>query len=172
MDKRQILTKGVRYIQTLRIQTVKAHTRAGESRRTVQKTIQKGQDVINYKNVLQNLNLCQTFDEIKHHLQTIPEIEVSVKADEINVYQTKLEVDIESVVDIPDDLKMPDYVEDLYAVEVNTNGNCLPSCGSVYAFGNPDRPEEIRTRIIKELLEKESYYLNNENLVKVSENNE
>ncbi|WAR15492.1 hypothetical protein MAR_005597 [Mya arenaria] len=100
------------------------------------------------------------------------EIEVSVKADEINVYQTKLEVDIESVVDIPDDLKMPDYVEDLYAVEVNTNGNCLPSCGSVYAFGNPDRPEEIRTRIIKELLEKESYYLNNENLVKVSENNE
>ncbi|WAR31462.1 hypothetical protein MAR_034004 [Mya arenaria] len=126
------------------------------------------QDVIYYEKVLQNLNLCQTFEEIKHHLQTIPEIEVSVKADEINVYQNKLEVDTESIVDIQDDLKMPDYVENLYPVEVNTDGNFLPSCGSVYAFGNPDRPEEIRTRIIKELSENESYYLNNENLLKGS----
>ncbi|WAR22348.1 LOW QUALITY PROTEIN: hypothetical protein MAR_016322 [Mya arenaria] len=126
------------------------------------------QDAINYEKVLQNLNLSRTFEDIKHHLQTIPEIEVSVKADEINVYQNKLEVYIESVLDIPDDLKMPDYVGDLYPVEVNTDGNCLPSCGGVYAFGNPDRPEEIRTRIIKELSENESYYLNHENLLKGS----
>ncbi|XP_060601076.1 vertnin-like [Ruditapes philippinarum] len=84
------------------------------------------------------------------------------KADEVSVYGNKLEVDFESVVDVPEDIDK----SDLYPVEVYADGNCLPSCGSVFAFGTPTRPEEIRTRIIKELSEHEDYYLNNENLNK------
>ncbi|KAH3718358.1 hypothetical protein DPMN_061161 [Dreissena polymorpha] len=81
-----------------------------------------------------------------------------VKPDEISVYENKLEIDFDAFFDKPSDLDS----SELYPVEVNADGNCLPSCGSVFAFGTRERTEKIRTRIMKELHENEGTYLSNE----------
>ena len=44
-----------------------------------------------------------------------------------------------------------DMPAELYPVEVKSDGNCLPSCGSVFAYGNPNHTSEMRVRIIHEL---------------------
>jgi len=55
--------------------------------------------------------------------------------------------------DIPDqgNLKLP--------VRVGADGNCLPRCGSVHAFGIEDHHNEIRARIVIELTKNEDIYL-------------
>lgn len=76
------------------------------------------------------------------------------------------------------DLEIPDYymeIED-FAIDANSlplvppdtaavpmdiiaDGNCLPRCGSVFAFHTQDHHQEIRVRIIAELVLHEDFYL-------------
>ena len=52
------------------------------------------------------------------------------------------------------------------AVKVKADGDCLPACGSVFAYGNDLHVFEMRTRIVAELTLNEEYYLNETNLIK------
>lgn len=45
-----------------------------------------------------------------------------------------------------------------YPVVVRADGDCLPACGSVYAFGHDQRPAELRARIVHELACHSEYY--------------
>ena len=54
------------------------------------------------------------------------------------------------------------YPVEPYAVKAD--GNCLPHCGSILAFGNENNDTEIRTRIVTDLIENEDLYLDQEYL--------
>lgn len=53
-----------------------------------------------------------------------------------------------------------------YPASAIANGDCLPGTGSVYAFGDDTRADEIRARIVVELVLNEDYYLEESNLQK------
>ena len=57
-------------------------------------------------------------------------------------------------------------LKDCFPTEVIADGDCLPSCGSVFAIGTIPRVYEIRTHIVKELATHDEYYLNEDNLRK------
>ena len=59
-----------------------------------------------------------------------------------------LPVDTESLKIFPGDVPVPHC----FPVKVRTNVNCLPGCGSVFAFGKDDHPAQIRVRIVHELV--------------------
>ena len=67
------------------------------------------------------------------------------------------EVDLRSIDlapgDIPGDIRVP--------INVVADGNCLPRCGSVYAFGHEKLHPEIRVRIVMELALHQMIYLDN-----------
>ncbi|KAK6174239.1 hypothetical protein SNE40_017555 [Patella caerulea] len=44
-------------------------------------------------------------------------------------------------------------VENLFAVDILGDGNCLPRCASVILYGNQNRHPEMGERIVKELTE-------------------
>ena len=48
---------------------------------------------------------------------------------------------------------------------VRADGNCLPASGSVFAFGNDDHTDEIRTRIVVKLALHKDYYLGDHTLI-------
>lgn len=53
-----------------------------------------------------------------------------------------------------------------FPVKIRADGNCLPACGSVYAFGADINPELVRLHIIQELATIQEYYLDEKNVVK------
>ena len=59
-----------------------------------------------------------------------------------------------------------DGLENMTAVKVYGDGNCLPRCGSLLLFGNEDAHVEIRVRTQVELLHHEDFYLEERNLRK------
>ena len=147
---------------------VEAKRTAARKRKPTQKAPNKGAKKMrlkntNYKMVLRNLSKCQTFDELKQNVSEIPEIIFQNNAEETCLAKNDIYIDYDALKDIPNDLITTTH-KDLFPVEVHSDGNCLPSCGSVYAFGTPNESEEIRARIVKELVTQEDVYLNNEYL--------
>ena len=53
-----------------------------------------------------------------------------------------------------------------FPVKVRADGNYLPACGAVFAFGEDIKPQDIRIRIIEELVLHQNYYLDEKNLKK------
>ena len=56
----------------------------------------------------------------------------------------------------------PQDVPQLLPIDVYGDGNCLPRCGSVLAFGDEEHHKELRVRIVFELVENEDLYLSND----------
>jgi hypothetical protein len=54
----------------------------------------------------------------------------------------------------------------LYPCTIKADGNCLPSCGSVFGYGSDTNSAEIRVRIVTELVLNDDYYLDNKSLLK------
>lgn len=82
--------------------------------------------------------------------------EIDVYLQDINVLSEGIDLD-EDVVDfIPTDL----ISDVLLPCQVNADGNCLPSTGSISAFAHRHQVHEIRLRIIMEQVKHEQYYLN------------
>ncbi|XP_046554961.1 uncharacterized protein LOC124264267 isoform X2 [Haliotis rubra] len=106
---------------------------------------------------LGNLKNCKSFTELKEECKaiagTMNDIEIQRN---ITLPYKDLKVDIPSVKILPDDL---DDVRELYPCSVKADGNCLPSVGSVYAYGTIDRTSEMRVRIVTELALNEDLYL-------------
>ncbi|KAH3736277.1 hypothetical protein DPMN_042840 [Dreissena polymorpha] len=83
----------------------------------------------------------------------------TVTSGELSFIDHDFDIDQDAVSNIPDDVQVPKGADKLVPVKVNSDGNCLPSCGSVFAFATPDRSDEMRVRIIKELALNEDAYL-------------
>ena len=66
----------------------------------------------------------------------------------VGVLKCSLEVDVDAIDKCLDDISDD---RNLYPCVVHADGNCLPSCGSVFALERPNYTSEIRVRIIKEL---------------------
>ena len=71
-----------------------------------------------------------------------------------------LEIDREALDAYPDDVPTPAN-KALSPCSVLADGNCLPSCGSVYAYGTQQNTSELRLRILNELVFHEESYLDN-----------
>ena len=73
----------------------------------------------------------------------------------INVLSLDIEIDTEGAeymsVDLPE--------ENLYPLKVYADGNCLQSTASIFGYGNANQVEEMRVRIILELVQNEDLYL-------------
>ena len=99
-------------------------------------------------NSYQNLqDMCKTFSSEIDDINIDPHI--------INVLGLDVEIDTEAAEYMPFDL--PE--ENLYPLKVHADGNCLPSTASIFRYGNADQVEEMRVRIILELVQNEDLYL-------------
>jgi hypothetical protein len=116
---------------------------------------------------LQKLQKCGSYDMLKLCAANISE---DIKDHEIkaswSAMQSGMTVDRASANKLPDDLEEPGLIP----VEVTPDGDCLPHTGSVLAFGSQDHPNEIRLRIILELILHGDLYLNPDYLRRGEEN--
>ncbi|CAC5388400.1 unnamed protein product [Mytilus coruscus] len=85
----------------------------------------------------------------------------------VNIMDQRMEVDAKAMDNYPDDV--PD-TRALYPCKVSSDGNCLPSCGSVFAHKSEFKASEIRLRIVIELVQNEHLYLDNNFLLKGTTN--
>jgi hypothetical protein len=74
-----------------------------------------------------------------------------------------LEVDADAMDVYPNDVPDP---RALFPCKVDADGNCLPSCGSVYAYGTGIKAAEMRVRILIELVLYDGVYLDNDCFLK------
>jgi hypothetical protein len=88
-------------------------------------------------------------------LQEMPLIEP------VSLHDHHLHVDLKAQSDIPSDL-----CGRKEALSVVGDGNCLPRCGSIVAFGCEDKHLEIRTRMVVDMLVNEELYLEDKYLAR------
>ena len=81
----------------------------------------------------------------------------------VSIIQHKMDVDADAMDVYPNDI--PD-ARALYPCTIKADGNCLPSCGSVFGYGSDTNSAEIRVRIVTELVLNDDYYLDNKSLLK------
>lgn len=111
---------------------------------------------------LHELNTCKTYTTLQKKCQAIQLNEYVLNPQDISLCSNAIESHKELEADFVALNHMPDDVQtdtELYTCVVNADGNCLPSCGSVFAFGHTDNVAEMRVRIIKELAENENEYI-------------
>ena len=106
------------------------------------------------KGLRQLRNKCQEITDSFGELDNIPQ--------SVTFLSGQFEVDTIAIEDYPDDVP---YCKALYPSKVPADGNCLPSCGSVFGYGFPNFSNEVRLRILCELVLHENKYLNNEFLL-------
>ncbi|CAG2243573.1 unnamed protein product [Mytilus edulis] len=85
----------------------------------------------------------------------------------VNIMDQRMEVDAKAMDNYPDDV--PD-TRALFPCKVSSDGNCLPSCGSVFAHKSEFKASEIRLRIVIEIVQNEHLYLDNNFLLKGTTN--
>ncbi|MES9906221.1 MAG: hypothetical protein ABW168_26520, partial [Sedimenticola sp.] len=107
------------------------------------------------------LKKCKTFDELQVQCQNI--IQPPIHGGLRYILEDKLCVDVNSMDLCPSDIPGP---INQYPVIVKAEGDCLPACGSVFAFATEGHTDEMRVRIIVELATNVDYYLDENNLIK------
>ena len=114
---------------------------------------------LDYRRCLHDLGSCKYFkkvqDECKKVEKRIEDLDTDphvthILSDDIEIYKDVVQC-------MPTDLNTN---IDLLPCQVNSDGNCLPSTGSTFAFGNKCQVHEIRLRIVLKLVKHEKYYLN------------
>ncbi|GFR62951.1 vertnin [Elysia marginata] len=111
--------------------------------------------------VFTKLSDCNSFAEIQHEFDGL--FLKDLYGSKRSVVGTRLPIDNLARLYVPKDLKTSKLH---FPVTVRADGNCLPACGSVYAFGEDINPELVRLHIIQELVTYQEYYLDKKNLVK------
>ena len=116
-----------------------------------------------FKHIIRRLNACKDFEEFValsvQYKDDMLSFEIQGKPSELYVMQGH-EVDEMSMDVAPSDLAG----NIKYPIKIIGDGNCLPRCGSMLAFGNEDHHLEIRARIVVELALNETVYMNDEYL--------
>lgn len=93
-------------------------------------------------------------NKVTDDLQALP-----VDPNCVTILSNGLEVDELAVDRYPDDV--PDK-RTLYPCKTKADGNCLPSTGSIFAYGDPNHTSEMRVRILHELVLHKDMYLDND----------
>ena len=99
-----------------------------------------------YASHLKELESAKTFTDLQNKCAHF-NLGSSIHGTYRYIEQDKLEVDYQGIRIYPSDVPGPET----YPVIVRADGNCLPACGSVYAFAHDRRPAEIRARIVHEM---------------------
>ncbi|VDI21188.1 Hypothetical predicted protein, partial [Mytilus galloprovincialis] len=111
---------------------------------------------------LNDLASCTTFTDV-HKMCT--KIQNEIERQQFNIdynyfpsiLNTGISVDEDSLQIFPRDISQKELLE-LTPVRIGADGNCLPYTGSVFAFGDQKRAEEIRVRsIIEQTIFKDCY---------------
>ncbi|KAL5013419.1 hypothetical protein ScPMuIL_007689 [Solemya velum] len=112
-----------------------------------------------YQNLLQVFMRCNTFVELQSACEKVTTTNLVGKSRFI--CEEGLTVDGHAI-----DMYPADVPEETvrYPVSVRADGDCLAATGSVFAFGQDDRPDEIRARVVIELAMNKEFYLNEDNL--------
>ncbi|KAL5015984.1 hypothetical protein ScPMuIL_005573 [Solemya velum] len=112
-----------------------------------------------YQNLLQVFMCCNTFVELQSACEKVTTTNLVGKSRFI--CEEGLTVDGHAI-----DMYPADVPEETvrYPVSVRADGDCLAATGSVFAFGQDDRPDEIRARVVIELAMNKEFYLNEDNL--------
>lgn len=119
-----------------------------------------------FEKVLNSLKSCQSFSQLKakcHQIST-SFINFEQSPQSVSIIQHKMDVDADAMDVYPNGI--PD-ARALYPCTIKADGNCLPSCGSVFfGYGSDKNSAEIRVRIVTELVLNDDYYLDNKSLLK------
>jgi hypothetical protein len=121
--------------------------------------------------LLKRLSACRHFDKLSalcvQAKEEIATHKIKGKPSEIYVMQG-FDVDQDSYEIAPGDLPGPIRIP----IKTVGDGNCLPRCGSLFAFGTERRHIEIWTRIVIELVVNEDLYLDDVYLNKGTDSQE
>ncbi|KAK6183523.1 hypothetical protein SNE40_010993 [Patella caerulea] len=111
--------------------------------------------------LLSKLDECNTFEELKIKCETmhLPEVQGSSRF----ILHGGFNVDTQAMDMYPTDTP---HSQNRYPVIVRADGDCLPACGSVFAYGHDNNTDEMRLRIIHELALNVDYYLEECNLTR------
>ena len=112
-----------------------------------------------FKKYLADMQSCKSFKSLKGKCKKMKLRPLQGK--QRYILNDHLTVDDQAFDNTPDDIPSP---RDIFPVEVKSDGDCLPSCGSVFAFGSPNFSTEMRVRIVHELVLHEDVYLSKEHL--------
>jgi hypothetical protein len=113
-----------------------------------------------FKEHLKDLTQARNFNELKIQCQNF-DMREEVHGTDRFIQDSAFEVDNNALKMLPPDLPKTSRV---YPVMVRADGDCLPGCGSVYAFGHDKKPAEMRVRIIHELALNSEFYLDEESM--------
>lgn len=99
---------------------------------------------------------CQSYEDldiVADQLQLSP---ISEKTPDVTITTHKRTVDKASMSLVPND----DGLENLFPCLIYGDGNCLPRCGSLFAYGTENKHLDIRARIVLHLVKYKEIYLN------------
>ena len=105
---------------------------------------------------MRQLRNCNTFAEVQTLCSELSTAS-SLDGKDRYVLDDKLLVDESSIDLYPDDVPND---TNYFPFSVRANGDCLPACGSVFLYGTDVNPEEVRLKIIQELVLHKDSYLN------------
>lgn len=113
---------------------------------------------ITFKQTLDTFRKARTYEELKLLVFSNPKEMESIRVQPCNfVDSTSFVVDKIALDLLPEDIPDQDTLK--FPVRVGADGNCLPRCGSIHAFGNEEHHEQIRARIVLELVKNADMYL-------------
>ncbi|MCG8046239.1 MAG: hypothetical protein N0E48_11390, partial [Candidatus Thiodiazotropha endolucinida] len=128
-------------------------------KRTDKTSIDNSMDKRNdFKRYLHQLNTCKTFAQLQNECKKISNNidELFVDPSKLHLLMNGIEIDESASDYIPSEL----LASELLACKVHSDGNCLPSTASVFAYCNKHQVDEMRVRIILEQVKHEKHYLN------------
>ncbi|CAG2184547.1 unnamed protein product [Mytilus edulis] len=105
---------------------------------------------------MRQLRNCNTFAEVQTLCSELSTAS-SLDGKDRYVLDDRLLVDEPSIDLYPDDVPND---TNYFPVSVRANGDCLPACESVFLYGTDVYPEEVRLKIIQELVLHKDSYLN------------
>ena len=112
---------------------------------------------------LKRLAKCDSFGLLHHECEALNPYIRLIQGQRRSLSSDKLMVDTFASGFTPKDLITS---QTMFAAKVRMDGDCLPGCGSVFAFGKDDHSDLLRLLIIHELALHADFYTKEENLMK------
>ncbi|GFS15844.1 vertnin [Elysia marginata] len=116
-------------------------------------------DAVKYITCLGNLRVTESLDDFIQECQSQMSEMREVCGRGRSVLESRITIENWAIASVLSDI--PGQSHQQFPVKVRCDGDCLPACGAVFAFGQDVRPEEMRLRIVHELAVNAFYYLDN-----------
>lgn len=103
-----------------------------------------------------SIMVCQSYEDLEIVADQLQLSPISEKTPDVTITTHKRTVDKASMSLVPND----DGLENLFPCLIYGDGNCLPRCGSLFAYGTENKHLDIRARIVLHLVKYNEIYLN------------